>query len=137
MPGPLRSGNAGFRSSAQRLGWAGSPSTTPPSPRSRPRCSTGVLCVEAHRWVGPTAAYTLVFGGLMVFGGCRTLLVRLALLTAASLVCGLAVSGGMLIAGRALQGNGAPLDVAPDDAIVATLSEPSASGDGARRDLWR
>src|SRR6266536_2566061 len=70
---------------------------------------------EALTWV--VTAYTLVFGGLMVFGGRladtfggrRVLLAGLVLFTVASLVCGLAASGAMLIAGRAVQGVGAAL----------------------------
>jgi EmrB/QacA subfamily drug resistance transporter len=70
---------------------------------------------EALTWV--VTAYTLVFGGLMVFGGRladafgarRMLLVGLTLFTAASLVCGLAPNGAMLVAGRAVQGVGAAL----------------------------
>ncbi|WP_327583754.1 MFS transporter [Nonomuraea sp. NBC_00507] len=70
---------------------------------------------ESLTWVVTT--YTLCFGGLMVLGGRlsdalgarRTLLAGLGLFTAASLMCGLAGSGAMLIAGRALQGVGAAL----------------------------
>lgn len=70
---------------------------------------------EALTWV--VTAYTLVFGGLMVFGGRladalgarRVLFSGLALFTAASLLCGLAASGGLLITGRAAQGVGAAL----------------------------
>lgn len=88
---------------------------------------------EALTWVVTT--YTLVFGGLMVFGGRlvdalgarRTLLAGLALFTAASLVCGLATSGGVLIAGRAAQGVGAAL-MSP-----AALSIITTSFHGAER----
>ena len=70
---------------------------------------------EALTWV--VTAYTLVFGGLMVFGGRladafgarRVLLAGLGLFTVASLVCGLAPNGTMLIVGRAAQGVGAAL----------------------------
>ncbi|MDQ0381992.1 MFS transporter [Amycolatopsis thermophila] len=70
---------------------------------------------DALTWVVTT--YTLAFGGLMVFGGRladafgarRTLLTGLVLFTLASLLCGLANTGGVLITGRALQGIGAAL----------------------------
>ncbi|MFJ8819659.1 MFS transporter [Amycolatopsis thermoflava] len=70
---------------------------------------------DALTWVVTT--YTLAFGGLMVFGGRladalgarRTLLAGLGLFTLASLLCGLAGSGAVLIVGRALQGVGAAL----------------------------
>jgi EmrB/QacA subfamily drug resistance transporter len=81
---------------------------------------------EALTWV--VTGYTLAFGGLMVFGGRladafgarRVLLAGLALFTAASLVCGLAADGGMLIAGRAVQGVGAALMSPAALSIVTT-----------------
>src|SRR6266540_5792453 len=68
---------------------------------------------EALTWVVTT--YTVCFGGLMVLGGRlgdtlgarRLLLAGLAVFTVASLICGLAVGAGMLLAGRAAQGIGA------------------------------
>ncbi|TDD57221.1 DHA2 family efflux MFS transporter permease subunit [Nonomuraea terrae] len=84
-------------------------------------------------WVVTT--YTLCFGGLMVLGGRladalgarRTLLAGLALFTAASLMCGLAGNGAVLIAGRALQGVGAAL-LSP-----AALAVITATFHGERR----
>ncbi|MHA6632163.1 MFS transporter [Pseudonocardia sichuanensis] len=81
---------------------------------------------EALTWV--VTAYTLVFGGLMILGGRladvvgarRTLLVGLALFTVASLVCGLAPSGEVLIGGRAVQGLGAALLSPGALAIITT-----------------
>ncbi|MGW7216493.1 MFS transporter [Streptomyces collinus] len=70
---------------------------------------------ETLTWV--VTAYTLCFGGLMLLGGRladalgarRTLLVGLALFTAASLVTGLAQSAPALLGGRIGQGVGAAL----------------------------
>jgi len=80
----------------------------------------------ALTWV--VTAYTLVFGGLMVLGGRladafgarRTLLAGLVLFTLASLVCGLAAGGAVLIAGRAVQGAGAALMSPSALSIIAT-----------------
>ena len=82
---------------------------------------------EALTWVVTT--YTLVFGGLMILGGRladvvgarRTLLTGLAVFTVASLVCGLAASGGVLIGARAAQGVGAAL-LSPAALAVITTS---------------
>lgn len=82
---------------------------------------------EALTWVVTT--YTLCFGGLMVLGGRfadtfgarRTLLAGLAVFTSASLLCGLADGGAMLIIGRALQGVGAAL-LSPSALAIITAA---------------
>ena len=66
-------------------------------------------------WVMTT--YTLLFGGLMLLGGRvadlarprRATLAGLVTFTAASLLCGTADSGALLLTGRALQGIGAAI----------------------------
>jgi EmrB/QacA subfamily drug resistance transporter len=73
--------------------------------------------------------YTLFFGGFLLLGGRasdllgrqRLFMAGLALFTAASLVNGIAQSGGMLIAGRAVQGLGAPL-VSPAALSIVTTT---------------
>jgi MFS family permease len=88
------------------------------------------------QWV--FAAYALVFGGLLIFGGRvadvagrrRTFLIGLGLFTAASAGCALAWSPTALVAGRVLQGAGAALLSPAALALLTTLSEP---GEGRRR----
>ncbi|MFA1549665.1 MFS transporter [Actinomadura chokoriensis] len=73
------------------------------------------LSRQAVTWT--VSAYTLTFGGLMLLGGRtadligakRVVLAGLLIFTAASLVTGLAGTGGMLIGGRIAQGLGAAL----------------------------
>ncbi|MFE6972124.1 MFS transporter [Streptomyces sp. NPDC057682] len=80
----------------------------------------------AMTWV--VTAYTLCFGGLMLFGGRladalgarRVLLTGLAVFTAASLACGLADSAAVLIGGRVAQGLGAALLSPAALALVTT-----------------
>jgi EmrB/QacA subfamily drug resistance transporter len=70
---------------------------------------------EAVPWVMTT--YTLPFGGLMLLGGRigdllgarRVMLTGLVVFTVSSLLCALAGSAGVLLAGRAAQGVGAAL----------------------------
>ncbi|MGW5671194.1 MFS transporter [Micromonospora sp. NPDC003776] len=81
----------------------------------------------ALTWV--VAAYTLVFGGLMLLGGRaadlfdarRTVLAGLAIFTASSLVAGLSANATMLIGGRIGQGIGAALLSPAALSLVTTL----------------
>ncbi|NUP48133.1 MAG: MFS transporter [Catenulispora sp.] len=78
-------------------------------------------------WVA--AAYTLCFGGLLLLGGRladglgrrRAFLIGVAAFTAASLLSGVAHSGGTLIAGRAAQGVAAAL-LSPAALSIITTS---------------
>ncbi|WP_457963734.1 MFS transporter [Arthrobacter sp. D1-29] len=73
-------------------------------------------------------AYILAFGGLLIFGGRvgdlfgrrRTLQLGVLLFTVASLAAGLAPTGPVLIAARALQGIGAALTAPNALALIAT-----------------
>jgi EmrB/QacA subfamily drug resistance transporter len=76
-------------------------------------------------------AYILAFGGLLLFGGRigdlfgrrRVLQAGMMLFTAASLLAGLAESGALLIAARALQGIGAAM-TAPNALALITTTFP-------------
>jgi MFS family permease len=82
------------------------------------------------QWV--FTAYTLVFGGLLIFGGRvadlagrrRTFLIGFGLFTAASAGCALACSPAALVTARVLQGAGAALLSPAALALLTTLSEP-------------
>ena len=82
------------------------------------------LSVAGLEWV--VSGYVLVFAGLMlvggrladVFGRRRVFLIGLSVFTLSSLAAGLATSGGMLIAFRAVQGLGAALLVPTTLAII-------------------
>ncbi len=81
----------------------------------------------ALTWV--VTAYTLCFGGLMLFGGRlsdvvgrrRTFLIGLGLFTIASLASGLAGNGAVLVAARAAQGMGAAL-LSPSALSIVTTT---------------
>ena len=81
------------------------------------------------QWV--VTAYALTFGGFLLLGGRaadllgrrRVFLVGLILFTAASLVCGLADSLGVLVGARAVQGVGAAIISPAALSIVTTVFE--------------
>ena len=92
------------------------------------------------QWV--ISAYTLAFGGLLVaagragdvFGRRRLFGLGLALFGAASLSCGLATSGAVLVASRAAQGVGAAL-AAPAALALLTAAFPEV-GERRRAVAW-
>jgi len=83
------------------------------------------LSVSGLEWI--VSSYLLVLGGLLLVGGRiadlygrrRIFLAGLVIFTLSSLTAGLAGSGGMLIAARAVQGLGAALTMPAALAIVA------------------
>src|SRR4051812_11849973 len=89
------------------------------------------MSAEGLQWVAN--AYMLTFGALLLLGGRiadlvgrrRLFLAGLAVFTLASLLCGLAPSGGALIAFRAIQGLGA---AAMTPAALSTLMTTFAEG---------
>src|SRR5919206_2555545 len=87
---------------------------------------------ENLQWV--ITAYAITFGGFLLLGGRAADLIGrrvvfmagVALFTAASLVCGLAQSEGMLIASRAVQGLGGAIISPAALSIVMTSFEEGA-----------
>ncbi len=83
-------------------------------------------------WV--LVAYTITFGGFLLLGGRaadllgrrRMFMLGMALFAAASLVCGLAGSIGVLIAARAVQGLGAAIVSPATLSIITTTFEEGA-----------
>ena len=81
------------------------------------------------QWV--LIAYTITFGGLLLLGGRaadllgrrRMFMIGLVVFSAASLVCGLADSIGVLVAARAVQGVGAAIISPATLAIITTTFE--------------
>ncbi|HEX6460822.1 MAG TPA: MFS transporter [Thermoleophilaceae bacterium] len=91
------------------------------------------LTPAGQQWI--VNAYTLVFGGCLLFGGRaadiygrrRAFLTGLAVFSVSSFAGGLAQSGGMLVASRAVQGLGAAvLAPATLSLITTTYVEPAA-----------
>jgi EmrB/QacA subfamily drug resistance transporter len=87
---------------------------------------------QGLQWV--VSAYALTFAGLLLLGGRaadllgrrRVFIVGLALFTFASLLCGLAWSGGALIGARAFQGIGAAIMTPTALSIITTLFKEGA-----------
>src|SRR5579884_2403154 len=79
-------------------------------------------------------AYTITFGGFLLLGGRaadllgrrRMFMIGMALFAAASLVCGLAGSIGVLIAARAVQGVGAAIVSPATLSIITTTFDEGA-----------
>lgn len=88
------------------------------------------LSDSGRNWV--ITSYALTFGGLMLLGGRlgdafgrkRVFIGGVALFTVASLLCGLAMNEGMLVAARAFQGVGAAIASPTAMALVATTFAP-------------
>jgi EmrB/QacA subfamily drug resistance transporter len=84
------------------------------------------------QWV--LTAYAITFGGFLLLGGRaadllgrrRMFMIGLALFSAASLVCGLAGSAGVLIAARAVQGLGAAIISPATLSIITTTFDEGA-----------
>jgi len=87
---------------------------------------------QSLQWI--LTAYAITFGGLLLLGGRagdllgrrRMFMVGMALFSAASLVCGLANSIGVLIAARAVQGVGAAIIAPATLSIIMTTFEEGA-----------
>ncbi len=87
---------------------------------------------ETLQWV--LVAYAITFGGFLLLGGRagdllgrrRMFMVGLAIFSAASLVCGLAGSIGVLVAARAVQGLGAAVIAPTTLSIITSTFEEGA-----------
>jgi MFS transporter, DHA2 family, methylenomycin A resistance protein len=99
------------------------------------------LGVSALQWV--LDAYNLVYASLLLTGGTladlygrrRLFAIGLALLIAGSLVCGLAPNGATLIAGRALTGLGAAIEL-PTSLAILTVSYPDKTERARALGVW-
>src|SRR5690606_29078017 len=99
------------------------------------------LTLAGLEWI--VSSYILVFAGLMLAGGRladvlgarRVFLAGLTVFTLASLAAGLATSGGMLIAARAVQGVGAAL-LTPTSLSLITQLFPGPAERGRAVGIW-
>jgi MFS transporter, DHA2 family, methylenomycin A resistance protein len=99
------------------------------------------LGVSALQWV--IDAYNLVYASLLLTGGTladlygrrRLFAIGIGLLIAGSLVCGLAPNGAVLIAGRALTGLGAALEL-PTSLAILTVAYPDKAQRARALGIW-
>ena len=99
------------------------------------------LSTSALAWV--VTAYTLVFGGCLLAAGrladrvgrCRAFGTGLLLFAAASLLCGLAPHGAVLLVARAVQGLGAAL-VSPAALALVTAARPEGKARARALGWW-
>jgi MFS family permease len=105
--------------------------------------------MQAHLGLSTTAlgwvitAYTLVFGGCLLAAGRladrvgrrRAFVAGLVLFAAASLACGLAPSGAVLLGGRVVQGLGAAL-VSPAALALVTAARPNGRARARALGWW-
>jgi EmrB/QacA subfamily drug resistance transporter len=97
--------------------------------------------LAAQQWI--MDAYTLVYASLLPSGGAlgdrighkRVLVIGLIIFAAGSLLCGLAGSVAALVAGRAIQGIGAAVEIPATLAIVATTF-PDEKGRARAMAAW-
>jgi EmrB/QacA subfamily drug resistance transporter len=96
---------------------------------------------ESLQWV--ISAYAIAYGGFLLLcgrtadlvGRRRVFMSGLVLFTAASFVCGLASSEGMLIASRAVQGLGAAI-IAPAALSIVTTTFPEGAERNKALGIW-
>src|SRR5438105_11849542 len=96
---------------------------------------------ETVQWV--ITAYAITFGGFLLLGGRmadllgrrRIFVLGLILFTAASLVCGLASSAGVLIASRAAQGVGAAI-ISPAALSIVTTTFTEGAERNRALGIW-
>ena len=99
------------------------------------------LSTPGVQWV--ITAYAITFGGFMLFGGRladllgrrRVFMTGLVLFVAASLLCGLAWSGGVLIGARALQGTAGAL-LGPSALAIVMTTFPEGPERNTALGVW-
>jgi EmrB/QacA subfamily drug resistance transporter len=101
------------------------------------------LHVSEHSLQWVVTAYAITFGGFLLLGGRvadllgrrRMFMIGIALFSAASLVCGLAGSIGVLVAARAVQGLGAAI-ISPATLSIITTTFEEGSERNKALGIW-